>query len=267
MMWWDGLMAESQHPGSRPSRRGPGARAAAQRRAAPASRTRASHSREAVLSAAVELLDEAGAAGLTIRALAARLGGGPASIYWYVSGREELLDLAADSVLEAVLRQVEGVGQGDPIGDLRTIGVVLFDVIVDRPWLGAYVMRATDAGRQVHSMMLYEKIGQQVLRLGLDARASFHAASAIVGFVIGTAADMGREPPEVVASGLVSRERFLADAADQWRALDPVEYPFIHTIVEEFAVHDDRDQFRAGLELLLDGLALRAGRAPGSARD
>lgn len=44
-------------------------------------RRRASHSMEAVITEAVALLDEAGEPALTFRALAARLGGGVASIY------------------------------------------------------------------------------------------------------------------------------------------------------------------------------------------
>ncbi len=236
-------------------RSGPGGRSRA-----PRERTRASHSIEAVLAAAVAILDESGAGGLTIRALARRLGGGPASIYWYVSGRDELLDLAADAVLAGVLEQVADVGgdESDPIDDLRTIAVAMFDAIVDRPWLGAYAMRDTTV--QVHSLQLYEKLGEQVMRLGLSRRQNFDATSAIVGFVIGTAADMGQELPAEVASGEVRRDEYLARATDQWRVLDPAEYPFIHEIVDEFAVHDDRDQFRAGLDLLLGGLRLQAGR-------
>ncbi|MBN9606018.1 MAG: TetR/AcrR family transcriptional regulator C-terminal domain-containing protein [Actinomycetales bacterium] len=220
-------------------------------------RTRASHSRESVLAEAVRLLDEAGAAGLTIRALAARLGGGPASIYWYVSGRDELLDLAADSVLAGVLDAVRAVGEGDPIDDLRTIGETLFDAIVDRPWLGAYALR--DTGTQPHSLRLYEKIGEQTLRLALTPTQRFHATSAVVGFVIGTAADMGQELPEVVASGQMDREEYLAQATAEWRALDEGEFPFIHHVVDEFARHTDRGQFRAGLDLLLAGIRLQAG--------
>ena len=219
-------------------------------------RVRASHSLDAVLAGAVSILDEAGAQGLTIRALAARLGGGPASVYWYVSGRDELLDLAADSVLAGVLDAVADVGEGDPIDDLRTIAVTLFDAIVHRPWLGAYAMR--DTGRQVHSLRLYEKLGEQVMRLGLTPRQSFHATSAIVGFVIGTAADMGQEPPAVVTSGEMDRAAYLAAATAEWRALEAADYPFIHHIVDEFAVHDDRDQFHAGLDLLLTGLQLQS---------
>lgn len=225
-------------------------------------RVRASHSIETVLAAAVDILDESGAPGLTIRALATRLGGGPASVYWYVSGRDELLDLAADSVLAGVLETVADVGgdgMSDPIDDLRIIAVALFDAIVDRPWLGAYAMR--DTGRQVHSLQLYEKLGEQVMRLGLTSRQCFHATSAIVGFVIGTAADLGQELPDVVLSGEVDRADYLAEATAQWRALDAEKYPFVHHIIDEFAVHDDRDQFRAGLDLLLDGLRLQAGGA------
>lgn len=230
---------------------------------APQKRTRASHSLESVLSEAVTILDESGAQGLTIRVLASRLGGGPASVYWYVSGRDELLDLAADSVLAGVLEAVRDVASDDPIAELRAIARTLFDAIVDRPWLGAYAMR--DTGRQIHSLQLYERIGEQVMRLGLTPQQCFHAASAIVGFVIGTAADMGQELPDSVASGELDQKQYLAEATAQWRALDPAEYPFIHHIVDEFAVHDDRDQFRAGLDLLLAGLELQAGHAEESA--
>ena len=99
------------------------------------------------------------------------------------------------------------------------------------------------------------------MRLGLSPRESFYAASAVVGFVIGTAADMGQELPDAVLSGELDQKQYLAQATAQWRSLDPAEYRFVHFIVDEFAVHDDRDQFRAGLDLLLAGLELQAGRA------
>src|SRR6476620_3591109 len=140
-------------------------------------RQRASHSMESVLIEAVALLDEAGDSALTFRALANRLGGGAASIYWYVSSKDELLDRAADHVLADVLATVEDVGAGDPVDDLRTIALALFDAIVERPWLGAYFMR--DTGVQPNGLRLYERLGQQVMRLELTPRESFHAVSAV----------------------------------------------------------------------------------------
>src|SRR5262245_58115959 len=129
-------------------------------------RRRASHSMEAVLTEAVALLDEAGAPALTFRALANRLGGGVASIYWYVASKDELVDRATDHVVGAVLTEIEALPvSDDPIHDLRDMATTLFDAIVERPWLGAYFMRNTDL--QVNALQLYERIGEQTLRLDL----------------------------------------------------------------------------------------------------
>jgi AcrR family transcriptional regulator len=221
-------------------------------------RRRASHSLEAILTEAVALLDEAGEPALTFRALAARLGGGVASVYWYVASKDELLDRATDQVLVGVLTDTEQfTGASDPIDDLRAIAVTLFAAVVERPWLASYFMRNTTL--QPHALMLYERLGQQVLRLGLPPRQSFYAVSAVVGFVIGIAADLGQKPPEEVLENRTTREEFLTRYADRWRDLDPEAYPFVHHIVDEFAAHDDSDQFRAGLDLLLAGLRLQAG--------
>jgi AcrR family transcriptional regulator len=212
---------------------------------------------EAVVTEAVALLDQAGEPALTFRALAARLGGGVASIYWYVANRDELLDRATDHVLAGVLTDTEPfAGREDPIDDIRDIAVTFFDAIVDRPWLGAYFMR--DTGTQPNGLLLYERLGEQVMRLGLTPRQTFHAVSAVMGFVVGTAADLGQQPPQEVLDGKIGRDEFIARYADKWRELDPETFPFMHHIVDEFAVHDDADQFRAGLDLLLAGLRLQA---------
>lgn len=221
-------------------------------------RRRASHSMESVLTETVALLDESGASALTFRALAQRLGGGVASIYWYVANKEELLDRATDHVIGGVLADIEKLPSGDdPIDDLRAMAVTLFDAIVDRPWLGAYFMRNTDA--QTNSMRLYEKLGRQTLRLDLTARQRFHAVSAVVGVVVGSAVDMGQEPPQEVLKGAVSRDEYLGRFARAWRELDPDDYPFVHEIVDEFDGHEDVDQFRSALDLTLAGLRLQAG--------
>jgi len=220
-------------------------------------RKRASHSMEAVMTEAVALLDEAGEPALTFRALATRLGTGVGSIYWYVAGKDELLDRAADHVLADVLAATDGLlASDDPIDGMRAIAIVLFEAIADRPWLGSYFMR--DTGVQPNGLRLYDRLGQQVLRLDLTRRERFHAVSAVIGYVVGIAADLGQQPPQQVLAGEVSRDAYLADWADQWRALDPAEFPYMHDIADEFEGHDDAEQFRAGLDLILAGLRLQA---------
>ncbi|MFE9253474.1 TetR/AcrR family transcriptional regulator [Streptomyces sp. NPDC007088] len=213
---------------------------------------------ESVLTEAVALLDEAGAPALTFRALAQRLGGGVASIYWYVTSKEELLDRATDHVMGSVLADIETLADSpDPIDDLRVMALTLFDAVVERPWLGAYFMRNT--GVQGNSLRLYDRLGRQTLRLDLTARQRFHAVSAIVGVVVGSAVDLGQEPPQEILDGATNREEFLGRYAKAWRELDPGEFPFVREIVDEFDGHDDIEQFRSALELTLAGLRLQAG--------
>jgi AcrR family transcriptional regulator len=57
-------------------------------------------SRERIVATAVELLDAEGVDGLTMRRLADRLGSGVMSLYWHVDNKEDVFDLALDSVLE-----------------------------------------------------------------------------------------------------------------------------------------------------------------------
>ena len=208
------------------------------------------------MTEAVRLLDEAGDSALTFRALAARMGGGVASIYWYVNSKDELLDRAADHVMDDVLATTETFVDGDPIADLRSTAIALFEAVADRPWLGAYFMR--NNVNQPNSLRFYERIGQHVLRLGLGPLETFHAASAVVGYVIGIAADLGQQPPEEFVTGAVSREEFFAQTVAEWNELDPDEWPFLHAILDVFENHDDTDQFTAGLDLLLAGLRLQA---------
>lgn len=55
---------------------------------------------ERIVAAAVELLDAQGVDGLSMRRLADRLGSGVMSLYWHVDNKENVFDLALDSVLE-----------------------------------------------------------------------------------------------------------------------------------------------------------------------
>jgi AcrR family transcriptional regulator len=59
-------------------------------------------SREAVIDAALEMLDSAGVDGLSMRALADRLGVKAASLYWHLRDKEQLLEMVAETVLDRV---------------------------------------------------------------------------------------------------------------------------------------------------------------------
>src|ERR1700728_2694692 len=56
----------------------------------------------AIVRAALDLLDEAGMDGLTVRALASRLGVQAPALYWHVRGKQALLDEMATLIWRRV---------------------------------------------------------------------------------------------------------------------------------------------------------------------
>ena len=74
------------------------------------------HSRAEIASAGVTLADASGLGAVTMRSVAAAIGTGPASLYRYVTTRDELLELMADQALgELSYREPRA---GHPVTDL-----------------------------------------------------------------------------------------------------------------------------------------------------
>ena len=90
-------------------------------------------SRDKVLVAAVTLLDEQGLAGLSLRALARRLGVAPMSLYNHVASKEDLLDAAVRAYLASARTKRPGM-RSSTTKDVR----LTF-------WLGASIAEQIDS--------------------------------------------------------------------------------------------------------------------------
>ncbi|MFI0453463.1 TetR/AcrR family transcriptional regulator [Actinomadura sp. 6N118] len=101
-------------------------------------------SRAQITKAAIELADQEGLNALSLRALAKRLGTGPASLYRYVSGRDDLLDLMADAVAGEIDLGVPL--DGDPVTDLANLAVRAKAVYLRHPWLAELAPEPLRAG-------------------------------------------------------------------------------------------------------------------------
>ncbi len=216
-------------------------------------RTRASRrsdalSRERIVVAAIEILDEGGEKGLTFRALATHLATGPGAIYWHIANKDELLAAAAHAVIGTVLDAV--VVREDPSDTIQAIALGVFDAIEHHPWIGSQLSQETwrDANTQI-----FESIGQRLHDLGVPDRAQFDAASALTNYISGVAAQNAANARN--APHGMDRTEYLTLAADRWAALDPNEYPFVHRVLDQLPEHDDRQQFAAGIEFILSGIA------------
>ncbi|CAM3222042.1 TetR/AcrR family transcriptional regulator [Tsukamurella hominis] len=215
----------------------------------PRSRRTDALSRDRIVDAAIGLLDESGADALTFRALATTLNTGSGAIYHHVAGKGELLAAATDAVLRPIL--AAPTDGRDPRETIRALALTLFDTIDAHPWLAAQVM--ADPGRPAN-LLLSERIGGAVLAMGTPDESLFDAATAIVGYVLGAAAQNAANARSDLARSGPSREALLGDVASRIGQLDPDEFPYLHRIAATMADHDDRAQFLAGLDLLLAGV-------------
>jgi AcrR family transcriptional regulator len=205
-------------------------------------------SKERIVEAAIEILDAHGESALTFRALAARLATGAGAIYWHVANKNDLLAATTDDIIARVMTDV--VSGAKPQEAIRAIALGVFDAIDAHPWVGAQLSREPWQSA-VHR--IFESVGGQLQALGVPERAQFDCASALLNYVLGLAGQYA------AATRLIARETdrsaFLATVAAQWAQLDPAEYPFLRQVAAQLPGHDDREQFLAGIDLILAGIA------------
>ena len=211
-------------------------------------------SQEIVVGAAVALLDELGERGLTFRLLAERLNTGQGALYWYVANKDELVALAADHVLGHAL-----TGDPEPTDGtgLRALAIAVFDTLDRHQWAASHV---TAPATLANALRLLDRIGTLVTRTGLPPERHFAVATAISYYITGVSAQI--ITPGTVVRAATDRDAFLTQAAEHWERLDPTRYPFLTRTAADLRDHDDRDQFIAGLDLLLAGLNETEGPRP-----
>jgi AcrR family transcriptional regulator len=211
-------------------------------------------SREQIIEAAIALLDSNGESGLTFRALAERLATGPGAIYWHVANRSELLTSACDAIISRTLNLP--VAAAAPQDMIRTLALALFDAIDAHPWVGAAL---TQAPGQLPMVRIFERIGQQVCALGVADSAQWTTTSALLSYILGVS---GQNAANAQTGRAMKADRcaFLQTVSATWLALDADDYPFTRSMAAQLPVHDDRADFLAGIELILDGIGLTASR-------
>lgn len=214
----------------------------------PARRARATLSREAIVTVAVELVEADGVDALTMRAVGDRLGAGAMSLYRHVSGREELLDLV-------LARLVADIPDTQPTGDWRTDATALArDVrtaLLRRPQLTVLLTSRAGAGGGLGTLERALEIFRAAGCSPRDAAMANHAlgnyvAGAALWEAVGLAGTTGEE------------RRARADAAARAMAsLPPEDHPAIAWAAPALFAGTADDRFEFGLALLLDGLAAR----------
>lgn len=204
-------------------------------------------SKERIVEAAIELLDSEGEGALTFRALTAHLATGSGAIYWHVANKNELLTDATHGVIANAV--ADPVGVRAPRRAIRAIALALYDAIDAHPWAGAHLSREP---WQPAMGLIFENVGARLQGLGVPARAQFGCASALVSYIVGVAGQNAAHAR--LLSRNTNRTSFLASTVARWVQEDITKFPFVQQVAAQLRDHDDRDQFLAGIDLILAGM-------------
>ena len=215
--------------------------------------------RDRIVRAAVDLLDEQGLDGLTMRRLGAKLDSGATTIYWHVPNREAVLDLAVDHILgevEPAKVVVEGSGR-DWLAELRRVHVDMFAMVWRHRWFATLIGTRPEIGP--NGTRLNAGTIDVLSRAGFAGADLDGALWGLGNYVTGA------------ASFLISWDDWLhGDPADleatrayAQEAIAP--FPAYAAHVENYLKVGDPDEMRevrfsVGLDCLLDGLAARLER-------
>jgi AcrR family transcriptional regulator len=210
-------------------------------------------SKNRIVRAAIEILDSSGEDGLTTRSLAASLKTGSGAIFHHVGSRDELLRSAADSVVADVTAGI--ATETTPEESIRLLMIGVFDTIHAHPWVGAQLAREP---WQTALLEIFLEIGSRLQALGVLEVKLFDAASTLLSYLLGVAS---QHAAGASLARHTDRAAFLSAAVEDWlERREPLDHPFVRQVTR-LADHDDRAQFIAGLDVIMDGITLHSRRA------
>ncbi|MFI9412827.1 TetR/AcrR family transcriptional regulator C-terminal domain-containing protein [Nocardia gamkensis] len=223
-------MGSSTEPdaGTRPARRSPG-------------RPRVPF--EKIVATAVQLVDEEGAAALSMRTLAQRLDTGTAVLYRAVTGRAELVGFVVDRVFGEVDLNVDAT-DGDWQQASRTAAQAIFDTLSRHRGIAPLLIEQVPTGP--HVLALRERFLTMLLDAGFAPEAAARTYAMLARYVLGFAAQL-RDPtaPDPEPARLTAL----------FHQLDPADFPSTIAVADCLPAQRLEDEFRFGLDMIIDGLA------------
>jgi AcrR family transcriptional regulator len=236
-LWYSaGAMAIPEPPWRAPPRRRP---------------TRAPLSREAIVDAALRVVDREGSSGLSMRRVAEELGTGPASLYWHVPSKDALIDLVIDRVAAEV-----PIPEPDPEHwqeQLRTWLLEARAVFDRHPGVAALTLGRIPTGPTV---VRWAEWTLAILRgAGIPDRIAAFAGD-LLGLYLGATGYEATLPPMASATG----EPLDAEAAarmvrDYFASLPADQFPNVAATVDDMFSGGPQERFELGLDVILRGLA------------
>ncbi|SCG50544.1 transcriptional regulator, TetR family [Micromonospora echinaurantiaca] len=224
-----------------------------------------------IVRAAIEVADTEGLAALSMRRVAERLGVGTMSLYTYVPGKGELLDVMLDTVYGEAARPTDVPGGWR--GRLTQIARETRALYLRHPWLLQVATTRPPLGPNVIARYEYE-LGA-VDGIGLTDLEMDAVVTLISGFVHGAVRGAVEAAQAAERTGMTEEQWWQAHAPYLEKAMDPRRFPLAARVGaaagEEYqAAGDPARAFEFGLDRILDGIEVLirdrpAGGAPPAA--
>lgn len=228
-----------------------------------------------VVRSAVALADAEGLGALSMRRVASDLGVGAMTLYTWVPGKAELVDLMVDAVLGEVVEALGGLTPtadqpervdrpaGPPTGwreRLETVARANWAVFERHPWL----LQVATMGRPPlgpNVMAKYELELRAVDRTGLDEVTMDAVATMVNAFVAGVARGVLERAQAERVTGISETQWWEAISPYVDQVFDADAYPTVARVgpvagEANQASYDPHRVFEFGLARLLDGIAV-----------
>jgi AcrR family transcriptional regulator len=225
----------------------------------PSRRRRDPISREAIVTAAIGLMDREGLAALSMRKLAEELGTGAATLYWHVGSKDGLLDLVMDEII------AEGkVPDPDPPRWQEQLKQLARDqraAILRHPWIVRVSIGRIPMGPNA---LRYSERILAILRAGglpphLAVQGYLLLIATINGFTIDeTGVDDRPADDSPLPIDPEDLQQVANMARDYIAALPASSFPNMTALADEFAFSSPDERFELLIDIFVDGLSRRA---------
>ena len=208
---------------------------------------------DAIVEAALRVLDAEGLDGLSMRRVGEELNTGAASLYWHVGSKDGLLDLIFEHVIgELEVPDPEPERWEEQLKEVaRTMRATILrhrDIIrisIGRIPLGPNALRYAE---RVLAILRAGGLPDRLAVLGHHLLISL-----VNGFTLDETGEAGQPPADSPPP-----DEIAAMARDYLTALPPERFPNLVALADHFAFADNDERFELLLDLYIDGLAKRA---------
>jgi AcrR family transcriptional regulator len=216
--------------------------------------TRDTLTRDQIIKATIELLDEEGLEGLSMRALGTRLGSAATAVYWHVGNKDNLISLAGDHVWNEITLPDLNVLDWRAAASIMATG--LHEMLVRHQWLvrafGAHMIYGPGKARHDdHCLAIYEAAG---FRDGIADQAATSVFIFVLGNALGRTAEASFKHKLSKADAVAQKE--MRNRLAKARAV-ALGFPRLRARIKDvgssYASAPPRS-FEFGLNAMLDGI-------------